>query len=93
MNYVGSFPTVNLIITDYLLDLRQFLAHSNPAASIRVLTWLDDPHLFAQHRILDKILVVVWRVKCLFEFGELSISKPVFDMVGEGQVIKGLLLR
>lgn len=64
------------------------------AASIGVLTWLDDPEGLSEFRGLVKDCRFVW-VLCvvveLFELQELRIVEPLFDMVSEWQIVVILL--
>lgn len=43
LDYIGSLAAVHGCAVDDRLNLIQIAAHCNPAASVRVFTWLDDP--------------------------------------------------
>jgi hypothetical protein len=49
---VGSLFAVYVRIANYLADLAQFAANGDSAASVGVLTWLDNPELGAHRGIL-----------------------------------------
>lgn len=70
---IGALLAVDLVVANDLSDLRQLLAHSDPAASIRVLARLHDPDLSAHHRILNQVLVVLRGAERLLEFSKLGV--------------------
>lgn len=94
LNDVGATVTIHICVLDQGLNVVDVATDLDTAASIGVLTWLDDPEGLSEFRGLVKDCRFVW-VLCvvveLFELQELRIVEPLFDMVSEWQIVVILL--
>jgi hypothetical protein len=92
LDNVGAFLPINHIILYNLPNLAQFFANSDTTASVSVLTWFDNPAFSAHTWVLYQCITLVRIVIDFFKFTELTICKTIFDMVGQWQIVKSVLV-
>jgi len=89
---VAALLPIHMSHAHYLFDLTQLSANRDAAASVGVLSGLNDPDALAHVRILRQVRVVHGVVVGLFKLAELAVCYPIFDVECKRQVVKDVLV-